>query len=79
MTRADRRSCFGEVLAYSASKIDRAAGGATVLADGGYQGTGLLIPHRRRAGQTDVPPCKERHNCDHRRVRARESSTPSPP
>jgi hypothetical protein len=45
-------------VAYSTSKINRAAAGATVLADGGYQGTGVLIPHRRRAGQTDLPGWK---------------------
>lgn len=41
--------------AYTTSKIHPAAARATVLADSGYQGTGLLIPHRRRAGQTDLP------------------------
>jgi Transposase DDE domain/Helix-turn-helix of DDE superfamily endonuclease len=61
--------------AYTASKIDRAAAGATVLADGGYQGTGLLMPHRRRAGQTDLPGWKERDNAAHRRVRARIEHT----
>jgi hypothetical protein len=37
--------------------VSKAAGGrATVLADGGYRGTGLLIPHRRERGQTELPP-----------------------
>jgi hypothetical protein len=64
-----------DCLAYSDSRIDRAASRATVLADGGYQGTGLLIPHRRRAGQIDLPDWKERHNADHRRLRARVEHT----
>ena len=67
-----------DCLAYSASRIDRAAGGATVLADGGYQGTGLLIPHRRRAGQTDLPPWKERTTPTTAGSEP-ASSTPSPP
>nr|WP_307060291.1 transposase [Streptomyces achromogenes] len=57
--------------AFSDSGIDAACGKATVIADGGYQGTGLLIPHRRQAGQTRLPEWKERHNAAHRRVRAR--------
>jgi hypothetical protein len=61
--------------AWTTSKINRAAGRATVLADGGYQGTGLLMPHRRRAGQPDLPAWKERHNTDHRRIRARIEHT----
>ena len=40
--------------AYTDSKIHRAAAGATVLADGGYPGTGLLISHRRKASQTGL-------------------------
>jgi hypothetical protein len=44
---------------------------ATVIADGGYRGTGLLIPHRRRPGQTELPPWKEAHNASHRLIRAR--------
>lgn len=61
--------------AYTASKIHRVAARATVLADGGYHGTGLLIPHRRRAGQTDLPGWKERDNTAHRRIRARVEHT----
>jgi hypothetical protein len=64
-----------DCIAYSASKIDRAADKATVLADGGYQGTGVLIPHRRRAGQNQLTAWKERDNTDHRRVRARVEHT----
>ena len=42
-----------------------------MVADGGYQGTGLLMPHRRRAGQTELPAGKEQSNAEHRKVRAR--------
>lgn len=50
---------------------DRACGRATVLADGGYQGTGALIPHRRKAGQDRLDGWKDDRNASHRRVRAR--------
>ena len=39
------------------------------IADGGYQGTGLVIPHRRQKG-SGLPPWKEEHNPLHKRVRA---------
>lgn len=42
-----------------------------IIADGGYRGTGLLIPHRRECGQTELPAWKEEHNTSHRKVRAR--------
>jgi hypothetical protein len=57
--------------AFADSGIDKACGESTVIADGGYQGTGLLIPHRRKAGQDRLPQWKEEHNASHRRVRAR--------
>ncbi|CAL9472425.1 IS5 family transposase IS112 [Streptomyces sp. enrichment culture] len=57
--------------AFAESGIEEASGRATVLADGGYQGTGALIPHRRRAGQERLPRWKEQHNASHRQVRAR--------
>ena len=63
---ANRNDC----VAYVASGIDHAVGRAMVIADGGYQGTGLLLPHRRPAGGR-LPAWKEAHNADHRRVRAR--------
>ncbi|MGX8904646.1 transposase [Streptomyces netropsis] len=54
----------------------RAAVGATMtIADGGYQGTGLVIPHRRQAGQAELPAWKEEHNRSHKRVRARIEHT----
>ena len=32
-----------------------AIGRTTVIANGGYQGTGLVIPHRRERGQSELP------------------------
>jgi hypothetical protein len=53
--------------------------GATpmVIADGGYRGTGLTIPHYRRHKDEDLPDWKEEHNRSHRLVLP-ASSTPSP-
>ncbi len=49
----------------------RAAVGRTLtIADGGYPGTGLVMPHRRRRGE-DLPDWKEAHNKSHKQVRAR--------
>lgn len=42
-----------------------------VIADGGYRGTGLVIPHRRERGQAELPAWKEEHNASHRKIRAR--------
>jgi len=42
-----------------------------VIADGGYPGTGLVIPHRRERGQAELPDWKEEHNRSHKQVRAR--------
>lgn len=57
--------------AFGESGIADACGNATVIADGGYQGTGVLMPHRRKAGQDRLPEWKEQHNTSHRQVRAR--------
>ena len=43
----------------------------TVIADGGYRGAGLVIPHRRERGQSELPAWKEEHNASHRKIRAR--------
>ncbi|MFJ6636254.1 transposase [Streptomyces sp. NPDC091376] len=48
-----------------------AVGKTTVIADGGYRGTGLVIPHRPERGQTELPAWKEEYNTSHRKVRAR--------
>lgn len=45
-----------------------AVGRTTVIADGGYRGTGLAIPHRRERGQAKRSDWKEDHNRSHRKV-----------
>ncbi|MGY4394181.1 hypothetical protein ACVWXB_007480 [Streptomyces sp. TE12347] len=45
------------------------AAGTTVIADGAYLGTGLIVPHRRRAGRPLLRGQED--NAEHRRVRAR--------
>lgn len=57
--------------AFAESGVDRACRDAPVLAGGGYQGTGALIPHRRRRGQEHLTPEREADNAVHRRARAR--------
>ncbi|MFF0534234.1 transposase [Streptomyces coelicoflavus] len=48
-----------------------AVGNTVTIVDGGYPGTGLVIPHRRERGQSDLPDWKEEHNKSHKQVRAR--------
>lgn len=57
--------------AWGLSGAKEAVGRAIVIADGGYRGTGLVIPHRRERGQSELPAWKEEHNTSHRQVRAR--------
>jgi hypothetical protein len=57
--------------AWELSGAKDAVGKTTVIADGGYRGTGLVIPHRRERGQAELPAWKEEHNASHRKVRAR--------
>ncbi|MCX5355408.1 MULTISPECIES: transposase [Streptomyces] len=57
--------------AWELSGAKDAIGRTTVIADGGYRGTGLIIPHRRDPGQAELPAWKEEHNASHRKVRAR--------
>lgn len=54
-----------------------AVGRTTVIADGGYRGTGLVIPHRREPGQGDPRPGK-RTTAPPTARSARVSNTPSP-
>ncbi|MFD6493482.1 transposase [Streptomyces sp. NPDC060188] len=49
---------------------EAAVGKTLTIADGGYPGTGLVMPHRRRKGE-DLPDCKQEHNKSHKQVRAR--------
>ncbi|GGV98977.1 hypothetical protein GCM10010230_23800 [Streptomyces narbonensis] len=44
--------------------------GVTVLADGAYSNTGLVIPHRKRPGRALLPG-QEEDNAEHRKARAR--------
>lgn len=57
--------------AWEESGAKAAVGRTTVIADGGYPGTGLIIPHRRKSKDDELPAWKRAHNTSHRRVRAR--------
>ncbi|GAA2462903.1 hypothetical protein GCM10010405_54060 [Streptomyces macrosporus] len=46
-------------------------GRTTTIADGGYRGTGLVVPHYRRRKGEELPAWKEEHNHAHKSVRAR--------
>jgi hypothetical protein len=48
--------------AWQRSGAKEAAGRTIVITDGGYQGTGLLIPHRRQPGQAQFLDWKQEHN-----------------
>ncbi|WP_369188793.1 transposase [Streptomyces sp. R08] len=61
--------------AWELSGAKAVVGRTTVIADGGYRGTGLVIPHRREPGQAQLPAWKEEHNTTHRKVRARVEHT----
>lgn len=41
----------------------------TIITAGGYPGTGLVMPHRRRKSEA-LPSWKESHNKSHKQVRA---------
>jgi hypothetical protein len=56
------------------SDLPTVAAGTTVIADGAYLGTGLIVPHRRRAGRPLLRG-QEEDNAEHRRVRARVEHT----
>ncbi|MFJ4467412.1 transposase [Streptomyces sp. NPDC089424] len=57
--------------AWEESGAKAAVGHTLTIADGGYPGTGLVIPHRREHGQAELPAWKEEHNKSHKQVRAR--------
>jgi hypothetical protein len=61
--------------AWELSGAKDAVGRTMVIANGGYRGTGLVIPHRREKGQVELPAWKEEHNASHRKVRARVEHT----
>ena len=56
--------------AWEESGAKTAAGKTFTMADGGYPGTGLLMPHRRTPGE-ELPYWKQEHNRSHKQVRAR--------
>ncbi|MFF4188855.1 transposase [Streptomyces sp. NPDC001691] len=56
--------------AWAESGAKAAVGNTMTIADGGYPGTGLVMPHRRRKGE-ELPDWKQAHNKSHKRVRAR--------
>ncbi len=56
--------------AWELSGAKAVVGDTTVIADRGYRGTGLVIPHRRAPGRAGLPAWKEDHNRSHRKVRA---------
>ncbi|MHA4820432.1 transposase family protein [Streptomyces aculeolatus] len=56
--------------AWRNSGLARYCRGVTVLGDGAYINTGLIVPHRRRPGRALLPG-QEDDNAAHRKVRAR--------
>ncbi|MFF2126514.1 transposase [Streptomyces olivochromogenes] len=60
--------------AWAESGAKAAVGLTTTIADGGYPGTGLVMPHRRRKGEA-LLDWKEAHNTSHKQVRARVEHT----
>ncbi|WP_329550575.1 transposase [Streptomyces sp. NBC_00696] len=55
--------------AWEESGAKAAVGTTMTIADGGYPGTGLVMPHRRRKGE-ELPGWKQAHNKSHKQVRA---------
>ncbi|MFI5743469.1 transposase [Streptomyces anulatus] len=56
--------------AWEESGAKAAVGRTLTIADGGYPGTRLVMPHRRRKGE-ELPDWKQAHNKSHKQVRAR--------
>ncbi|WP_411139887.1 transposase [Streptomyces sp. x-80] len=61
--------------AWEESGAKATVGKTLTIADGGYPGTGLVIPHRRERGQSELPDRKEEHHTSHKQVRARIEHT----
>ncbi|GAA2746125.1 transposase [Kitasatospora cinereorecta] len=59
---------------WRASDLPAQCAGTTTLADGAYLNTGLVVPHRKRAGRP-LLRVQEEDNAEHRRVRARVEHT----
>lgn len=60
--------------AWEQSGAKAAVGRTMTIAEGGYPGTGLVMPHRRRKGE-ELPGWKQEHNRSHKQVRARVEHT----
>ncbi|MFI6088575.1 hypothetical protein [Streptomyces sp. NPDC051218] len=58
---ADRFPATAPPAAWTESGTKAAVGRTTTIADGGYPGTGLVMPHRRRKGE-ELPDWKQAHN-----------------
>jgi hypothetical protein len=56
--------------AWADSGAAATVGSTMTIADGGYPGTGLVMPHRRRKGEA-LPEWKQAHTKTHKQVRAR--------
>ncbi|MGX1032656.1 hypothetical protein RKD38_007337 [Streptomyces ambofaciens] len=63
----NRNDCKG----WEESGAKAAVGKTLTIVDGGYPGTGLVIPHRRERGQSELPDWKEEHNKSRKQVRTR--------
>lgn len=59
---------------WEVSRAKAAVGATATIADGGHQGSGLVVPHRRRKGE-ELSAWKEKHNRSHKQVRARVEHT----
>lgn len=67
-TPGNRNDCR----AYRDSGVDQQCRGATVIADGGYQGNpGVIMPYRKPVNGSELPEWKHELNAVHKRVRAR--------
>jgi hypothetical protein len=55
--------------AWEESGAKAAVGNTTAIADGGYPGTGIVMPHRRRKGE-GLPERSQAHNTFHKQLRA---------
>lgn len=67
-------AAYYDCRAWEQSGAKAAVGKTMTIADGGYPGTGLVMPHRRRAGE-ELPDWKRQHNRSHKQVRARVEHT----
>ncbi len=57
--------------AWEESGAKPAVRNTVTIADGGHPGTGLVTPHRRERGQSELLDWKEEYNKSHKQVRAR--------